>query len=498
MSEQLGRRIIEVQRIIELHHALGTSLEKRLVESGEHLAGQQLEECLSSIENTLKGSYEALLTGSSHLRILEAELVASKCRIHRLPVELLREIFSYVIGGTDLLSQRLATSLLQTCRSWRFIVLSMHRVWSQFEYSLDRPKRQLISIGEFLTQTLHRSPSELVLIVPEQDSEDNLRLLPLNALSPFESLAFFIPGEDEEDACNSISLEALCDRQYTNLDCRCSTLWLEGYLLGVYDIKRLNLSDLLTRFQGVKQLRLRDVKGIELTRESTSCLHNLTDVELRNLRYVPILALLSATPSLTRLVLDNCIFEVPDNHSVVECRLQTLLVQDCIRDWLVYIHCEYLTELCLSGHDPGSDDDFDFIRKSQTIEDLTFGSMDCDHIRQLAVSAPGIKQLTLSGDCHQLPRWVSETRSNLWFPKLRILGIKSTCSCVTMAIEELVRARCLPQAHQDSQMVAGLEPLERLTISGGLAYSMATNSLFQTATSSVREPTTDALAVTWI
>ena len=354
----------------------------------------------------------------------------------------------------------------------------MQQLWSRFEYSLDLPMKELINVGVFLTQSLQRSPTQLALTVPEGGDEDKLRLLPLDALSPLKFLAFVYPNE-EDDPPFATPLATLCDPLYTNLACHCSTLWMEGYALALSEAHGLNLCDVLTRFTGVEQFRVRNVTCLGITQRDFSCLASLTDIELRNVRDVPVLGLLSATPSLKTLEMENCAFEIAERPSIIDSCLQSLVLKDYLRGWLAKVGCRTLSQLTLSGQDPGKEGDFDFIQRTQSIEEMHFGSMEPEDVRRLAVSASHIKDLTLSGDCHQLPRWVSETRSRLWFAQLRRLGIKSTCSCVTTAIEELVRARCLPRTHQESELVVGLEPLEHLSIEGSLAYSMATHALFQ-------------------
>lgn len=75
--------------------------------------------------------------------------------IHRLPTELLREIFGVVVDCHE--PNRFA--IMRVCRSWHATVLSMARVWSRFTVRPWTPREQI----EFLVERTKQVPLDVVV-----------------------------------------------------------------------------------------------------------------------------------------------------------------------------------------------------------------------------------------------------------------------------------------------------------------------------------------------
>lgn len=374
--------------------------------------------------------------------------------ILRCPVEILRCIFEATTDGLSSpygysrITFYMAMRLSEVCRKWRTICLDSPRLWSVYRMHCMIDRRSISRLKVFwerLSALVKHAPMLISIQgITDYFPYSGIRLdkfpvierLELNFSSSRDFRISSNPGFPRPQG----TLRELCisiSRRHESI------------------ISTRDIDQLLLRFPQICSLHL-DLGGIlQMSGHIYNSIHTLS---IHHAQDINALSILASLPRLQRSkFLDIDEIKTTTNTSVKLTDLKSLgfrLYGRTSTSWLARLDCPNLEELTVWNH-LGSQDILAFISSHRSILSLIYLGY-YEDLDQLDNIAPQLQHLGLSYQEFDLEFLCDNT-----FFNLRSLTIFGDGFPLTR-FETLVKSRCLPSAHPESQLATLLKPLEIL------------------------------------
>ena len=196
-------------------------------------------------------------------------------------------------------------------------------------------------------------------------------------------------------------------------------------------------------------------------------LPNLRELTLTDVKYVPIADILGAFPKLQTLRLHHSNVAITHSTIHIQPRLTNLTIFEKSPSWIQSIHLPDLHSICLATTER-TPDVLEFLRRHQTIQKISWANSDIgpsSDLVQLIDCAWSVRILRIDDYIPHIGDWTSYGLSSPPFPQLKTLRVTGDLS--RKMFEQLVRRRCLPKSHPESELPDGLQPLNALCLLRG-------------------------------
>jgi hypothetical protein len=420
----------------------------------------------------------------SHIASFEEEMGELKGILHpirRCPPELLKCIFEFTLPPINLDAKKppisrmwQANQVAQVCRHWRDVALETPSLWDDIQIDFSLPPDLVEGIWERAVKRVKGAPATVRF--------DNI--------GGNEAIRGLAREEQMMQRCNLREIPNLDVLRLTmnhNIDtvealslitsfptCKMSSMEIIGHAAAACTSHLdWDWATFLHRFPQARFIGLTLYDDNVAFTTSTPFIA-LEELKLSGASRTNLFELLKYCPNLQRLSLDCC--EATGNPGSKTLIMPNLTHLESSYSWLLWdsIQLPSLSTFFYVDDNPSADlreRVVGFIIAHPSLIKLSISAHHFDLV-ELSSVAPQVAHLTLDVETFSIRalfEW-QEVGSGPTFPNLRTLEIKSydghaSYTCSLADFEKLVRKRCLPPTHIESDLEANLVPVEILVIS---------------------------------
>jgi hypothetical protein len=424
---------------------------------------QQLRE-LEGIQSQLHESKKALQVLQDQYLVHQAEverLSGITHPIRRYPSDVLQYIFEYISDGTDG-HLKLATvlALSHVCQRWRSIAIDTPRLWCCIDFTLeeDDDEEDTAFFWDSMISRIKSAPAVITICGYNETTAHKFGECKLAHIPNICSLSL------ELDVLHNISDILPNPRLLPETGV--------GSLSIIYDAENeAELVDEITWDAGETLDKLPPIPRLSLTAPCTLRVtpsvkfEALTTLSFRDLKHVDVLTALSLCTQLSYLRLLDVTFPEPTSAHITSQALRTLIVNTANGNewWLQQISCPNLT-----AFHHGSD----FLQSSMSIFESYSSLLTLEYASKeqllptFATATPLVRSLGIEpSELRILCELQANGTKSPPFPCLKELIVSLLEEGPTVAdFELIVRTRCLPTSHPQSQLPPSLTPLSHLSM----------------------------------
>lgn len=363
--------------------------------------------------------------------------------IRRIPEDVLRSIFEWIVLSNPDTQLKMATRISQVCQQWRYLALHTGSLWTQIAIKMGD---SLMDIGAFMQRTLERLRSASPMITLSGISVNQLRsfmgICNIGRFQSIEELTLCLTSSEDASLIDSTEIFKYSGRLET---------------LNIFPnvtsnlIVDLKLSSIFKAFPTAKHLVISHFPAIISGAPSLSS--NLRSLSLLHASFSANTSLFSSLPSLEELSFYNVCWLSP----VVPAEMKTLNNLRHLVIWespgIPWSHfiTPKLQDLTLCKPD---NEAIEFSCRNPTISKLRLNHVTEEACLRLSEALPSVNYLDISVLLKALYDWTSFGSDHPPFPKLEAMTLVNMGERDMIsgeALERLVRMRCLCplQCNQD-------------------------------------------------
>lgn len=430
---------------------------------------QRLLQELEGIQSQIHSSTRIMQAKRQQYVALEAEFknVASlRHPVRRLPFEILQCIFEYASGrskSTPTFAEiRIAIKISHVCQRWRSVAIDTPRMWSSIAFSLQSHHDGIAAYCSFLASRVKHVPATISITRLDMQNYGRLTACNLPQIQEIKRLAlllkdprcfdqlYALPSFLPEKGVDALAILQQADADSNNGGNHEDLIWDLGKLVAhLPTIRSLQIVcphktsiTPASKLAAITTLVLLNVQKLDFPL-ILSLMVNLSDLEVRG-------ASLAATQQATGEITSH---------------LRKFVMYRCSGDWpsLSQISFPILTTLIHDRYDRSNQ----VISSIQDHKSITtsWALRTKDIVSSLASTSPQLQSLGISHEFSSLyKRKISKTKGTP-FPELRDILLDTRFHELALTdFEGIVRGRCLPSDHPDSDIMPSLRPLRTLTI----------------------------------
>lgn len=377
--------------------------------------------------------------------------------IMRCPIDILKCIFEACFETPNLSYKTFSTSasISQVCRHWRAISLDTPRIWSIIDIECSKPT-SFSCLQEFWERTYTRIkqvPAYILIRSISTSSKFPYQGIQLDKIPVIEHLMFNVVHDDDYE----VLLESLFPMPIGILH----TLSVDGCQMSSFGIPiNWNVGRLLCRLPQISKLEMTCVPSMHMQNLVFDSIHTLIIAFAEEINPIAVLTSVPRVKSVKMHSISD--FKTSNVACIRMAHLTSLMIsgrnpEDFL--WLAQISCPILEEFEVGCKERHVEPILSFISVHSTISTLDYRAA-WINIVDLETVAPQIRNLSLP---YNIDTVVALCKGHfLHLRSFKFYDITDTIP--EFELEELIRSRCLPFNHPQSQISGSISPLQGLKL----------------------------------